>query len=136
MVRFNFTITHIPGKELVTANAPSRAPVLNPTKEDQCKNQEMQAMLMLCTTAYQPQKNAFRRSRSSKERTRYVSNSLHVVSIAGRVKMTYLDHYPFAYELTVVNDLLMRGSRIVVPMGMHLEMLDKLHKVHLGITKC
>ena len=45
-------------------------------------------------------------------------------------------YYPFAYELTVANGLLMRGSRIVIPMGMRLEILDKLHEGHLGITKC
>ncbi len=45
---------------------------------------------------------------------------------------------PYAHmaaELTVQNDLL-KGSRIVIPSSLHLEMLDKLHTGHQGITKC
>lgn len=42
-------------------------------------------------------------------------------------------YYPFAYELTVINDLLMSGSRIVIPSAMWLG--QKLHEGRLGITK-
>ena len=48
-----------------------------------------------------------------------------------------LKHYlPVASELTVVNGLLMRGSRIVIPSAMRMEMLDRLHSGHLGIVRC
>ena len=42
MMCFDFTIIHIPGKELVTADTLSRAPVLNPTNDDQWKNRGTQ----------------------------------------------------------------------------------------------
>jgi len=45
-------------------------------------------------------------------------------------------YYPVASELSVEDGLLLRGSRIVIPTALRLEMLDKLHSGHQGITKC
>ena len=39
-------------------------------------------------------------------------------------------------ELTVVQSLIMKGTRILIPSGMRLNVLDKTHEGHLGITKC
>ena len=39
-------------------------------------------------------------------------------------------------ELSVVNNLLMKGSRIVIPSNMIPEMLVRLHEGHMGMVKC
>ena len=39
-------------------------------------------------------------------------------------------------ELTVVQNLLVKDSRIVVPSAMRLEVMDKIHEGHQGISKC
>lgn len=39
-------------------------------------------------------------------------------------------------ELSVVNGLLLYRNRIVIPEGQRIEVLDKLHAGHQGITKC
>ena len=39
-------------------------------------------------------------------------------------------------ELTVVQNLIMKGMRILIPSNLRLEVLDKIHQGHLGITKC
>ena len=41
-----------------------------------------------------------------------------------------------AGELTVHNNLLMKGSRLVIPNSLRQEMLEKLHSGHQGVTKC
>lgn len=45
-------------------------------------------------------------------------------------------YLPMASEFTIVNGLLMRGRRIVIPSSMRSEMLEKLHQGHQGVTKC
>lgn len=45
-------------------------------------------------------------------------------------------YYPVLAEITEENGLLMQGSRLVIPPSMRLEILDKLHTGHQGITKC
>ena len=44
-------------------------------------------------------------------------------------------YYSIAGELSVHNDLLMRGSRIVILANMRADMLVKLHAGHQGISK-
>ena len=39
-------------------------------------------------------------------------------------------------ELTVQEELLVRGGRLVMPTIMRPEILDRLHSAHQGITKC
>ena len=42
--------------------------------------------------------------------------------------------YPVAAELSVQNGLLLRGSRLVIPVSMQREILKKLHVGHQGIS--
>ena len=39
-------------------------------------------------------------------------------------------------ELTVVQNILLKGTRIGIPSSMRLEILDKIHEGHQGIAKC
>lgn len=39
-------------------------------------------------------------------------------------------------ELTIVQGVLLKSARIVVPSSMRLDVLDKVHEGHLGIVKC
>ena len=39
-------------------------------------------------------------------------------------------------DLTVVQNVLLKDTRIVIPSSMRLEVLDKIHDAHMGINKC
>ena len=39
-------------------------------------------------------------------------------------------------ELTIVKDILLKSTRLVIPSAMRLEILDRVHEGHQGITKC
>ena len=39
-------------------------------------------------------------------------------------------------ELTLIKGLMSKGSRLLIPSSMRMDVLDKLHQGHLGITKC
>ena len=39
-------------------------------------------------------------------------------------------------QLTIVQNTLLKSSRVVIPSSMCLEVLDKIHEGHQGITKC
>ena len=45
-------------------------------------------------------------------------------------------YYPVANELSVCNNLLLKGGRIVIPQSLQEQMLAKLHCGHQGITEC
>jgi hypothetical protein len=42
----------------------------------------------------------------------------------------------FSDELAVVNGMLLRGTRLVVPKSMRPQILETIHEGHLGIEKC
>lgn len=45
-------------------------------------------------------------------------------------------YYHVKMELTIAEDLLMRGNRVVVPASMRADILERLHAGHQGSTKC
>ena len=45
-------------------------------------------------------------------------------------------YHSVSAELSVHNNLLLRGSRIIIPPTLQQDMLKKLHEGHQGITKC
>ena len=45
-------------------------------------------------------------------------------------------YWEYKDDFSITNELLVKGSRIVIPSSMRLEILEKLHTGHLGITKC
>jgi len=38
--------------------------------------------------------------------------------------------------LSEVNDIILKGEKLVIPHSMRAEMLTKIHTCHLGIVKC
>lgn len=45
-------------------------------------------------------------------------------------------YYQYAGDLTVENNLLLKGTRLVIPKSLQRDILDRLHMGHQGITKC
>lgn len=45
-------------------------------------------------------------------------------------------YWPYRAQLTLVNNLLLYDSRIVIPSALRQDVLEKLHEGHQGIVKC
>ena len=45
-------------------------------------------------------------------------------------------YYGVAQELSVVDGLLLRGNRMVIPQSLRHDILGKIHAGHMGIVKC
>lgn len=46
------------------------------------------------------------------------------------------EFWNFGDELSVANDLIVKGNRIFVPKGQRQTMLERIHTGHMGVTKC
>ena len=140
MMRFQFTISHVPGKELTIADALSRAPASSSTESDE--------LLQLETTAYVDL--VIRHLPATEQRVTEireyqkadgVCQKIVVYCQSGWPEKSSLPpelkpYYQVAAELTVQKGLILRGSRMVIPPPMRKRVLDKVHTGHQGITKC
>ena len=56
--------------------------------------------------------------------------------LARKVQGILKYYQPITVEITVQNGLLMRGCRIIIPVALRVDMLEKLHTGHLGLVRC
>ena len=139
LMRFHFTISHVPGKELSTADTLSRAPVTSSTFTDEQFNHEVAAYVgMVCENLPASDQHISQikqlqlNDEVCQKLTTYCKDGWpDKRDIPGILK----PYYSVAGEISFQDDLLMRGSRIIVPAQLRPEILEKLHAGHHGISK-
>ena len=139
-MRFNFTISHAPGKTLLVADTLSRAPSTRAVDSDTLLQHETAAYVNLVVQslpATEKQLERIRQHQEEYEVCRQVAAYCESGWPSGQVLAGAVKHYySVASELAVEDGLLMRGNRVVIRASLRLEMLDRIHTGHQGITKC
>ena len=140
MMRFTFTISHVPGKDLIIADSLSRAPVDEPVEADMMLEEETRAFIDVVMRSLPETDQLLEKIKQHQgsdqtclELLEYCRSSWpEKGSLIGPIKK----YHSVASEISIVNDLLMRGNRIIIPTSLREEMLDKIHLGHQGINKC
>lgn len=140
MLRYHFTISHIPGKDLVIADMLSRAPTSVPSSSDYLFYQETSVFVDTVVQSLPASDAQLEKIRQEQEQDD-VCKQIKVYCRDGwpakhELAGAICPYYPVLTEITVANGLLLRGSRLIIPASMRLEILDKIHTGHQGITKC
>lgn len=135
LMRFQFKIVHVPGKDLNTADALSRAP-LN-TVGDQDRSDQVDAYMDATVNGLLAMQKRLEEIQAEQERDE-VCIQHKAYCQHGHINWTgaLKPYYPVRMELTVAKSLLLRGSRVVVPKSLQKDFLQKLHSGHQGTTKC
>ena len=123
MMRFSFSISHIPGKELIIADALSWAPAGSAKSDDYLLEKEAEAynvQVMITTAASEEKLEEIRQAQDQDEICKqlmfYIQHGWpEKQQLFGVIKK----FYSVAPELNVQNGLLVRGSRLVIPASMH-----------------
>ena len=115
LMRFSYSIVHVPGKDLCIADALSCAPVGN-----------LEAMEDL-----QKVTDAFVNLTIETNKRFCQSHWPNKSTLKGDIKK----YVPVMNELSVCNNLLIRGDRVVIPPTLQRDILEKLHSGHQGTTK-
>ena len=140
VIRFNFTISHVPGKELTIADTLSRAPVSISSAADQSLQSEMTAYVNFVVENIPATEKRLQEIKEHQEKD-LVCQKLAEFCRSGWLKKEMLSadlklYLPVAAQISVANGLLLRGSRIIVPPPLRKTLLGRLHSSHQGITKC
>ena len=129
LCRYNINITYKQGKELHIADALSRA-YLPETKGGETTQYEVMTVFPISDTRKKQLQNAITTDTTSLQLTKLIQegwpNTIKKVPKAAR------DFYPFRDELTVQDGMIVKGTRVIIPISLHQEYLTELHRGHPG----
>ena len=139
MMRFQFTIGHVPSKELTIADTLLRAPTMEPAPADELLQQETQAFVNVVIQSLPATDQCLEIKQH--QRDDEVCQQIATFCESGwpdkhSATASVYPYLPMSAEFSVENGLLMRGNRIVIPPTLRRELLSRIHTGHQGITKC
>ncbi|UYV61647.1 K02A2.6-like [Cordylochernes scorpioides] len=135
--KFGFKIVHIPGKELLDADALSRKPLLTTEggENEQPTSAHINLVLSCITDKDQMLTKIFEAQQEDTTLKAVVNDLEQGWPVKKKMSQALLSYWHVKDELGVQNGLLMPSCRLVIPASMKLEILDKLHAGHFGIRK-
>ena len=138
-MRFMYSITYIPGKNLTVADTLSRAPVSMSSASDELRAEAetLVRAVMQGLPATEQRLEEIRQAQDEDE----ICQRLKTYCEKGwpercRVEGALKPYLPVASKLTIQDGLLVRGNWIVIPTLLRLDILERLHSSHQGISKC
>ena len=137
LLRFCYTVEYVPGKQQIIADALSRAPL--PAEEsDLDLNREVEEYSVSMIKSYPASAQ-----RLEEIRTHQLSDDtlkkVREFCLNGwpeKIPTHCLQYAAVKHELTIVDNLLTKGSHLVIPLAMRGDILKKIHEGHQGIVKC
>ena len=140
MMRFSFSISHVPGKDMVVADALSRAPTSDPTSTDQLLKEEAAAYVRVVLSSLPATENRTAEIRECQAQDSVCREVMLYCQTewpeSKSISEAVRPFYHVASELSVEDGLLLRGRRMIIPATLQKEILQRIHTGHLGITKC
>ena len=141
MMRYSFHICHVPGKLLYVADTLSRAPVSSKSTDNDAENLEgaTEAFISAVVSHLPATPTCLEQLRTSQSEDATLQQVFKYCEQGWPTKNS-LDadlkpYWSVSDELSVHDQLLLRGSRIVVPSALREDILEKLHAGHQGIVK-
>lgn len=135
---YDLTFEFTPGKFLVVADALSRAFVrADPDRTTARNEQEVEIHVNLIQATIPVSQQKWRKIAAETARDPVLQEVIGYVDNGWNVPAakSCRPYYHFQEELSVVEGVLLKGVRIVVPVLMRPEMITRVHEGHLGIEK-
>ena len=141
LMRYQFNIVHVPGKNLITAFALSRAPADVSSVADSALEQEVDAFMAAVTDSLPATDQRLQEILTAQQDDPICTTIGSYCSIGwppqDRLSAALKSYWPHRSDFSSTPDgLLLFGQRIVIPAALRLQVLDQIHTGHQGITKC
>lgn len=140
IMRFNVKVVHVSGKIQTTADALSRAPASEPNDHDYFLVGEVSALTKQTIDTIQA---SGQRLQQIRDALKDDTTTSQVMAFCKEGWPVYKPHDPSLHQyynnqqhFSVVDDLLLYDDRIVIPTSLRMDILDRIHDGHQGVTKC
>ena len=139
-MRFHYTIRHVPGKSLYTADTLSRAPLQEHSQSHSVSSMETEQFVETIRAVLPASAECLERYAQVQRSDRICSKLIEFCKSGwptrNQLSRELKDYWRFRGNLTLCNSLLLYQARIVVPTSMRQETLEKIHHGHQGIQRC
>jgi len=161
----NFKLIHKPGKDIPVPDCMSRlygkeelktedvpalqafmAKCLSTVYQEDCDGDEFEHIFTIATEDIRSTYSfSSKRLLEVREETKYDTTLQRLISLLGAPKLPdnrsslspeIRPYFAFLDELSVVDGIVFKGDRVVIPDSMRRELLGILHESHLGMVKC
>ncbi len=141
LMKFTFDIVHVPGKQRITADTLSRAPVkctfTQTEEEDEEKVKVIVDAMVQALPATDARLTTIIKNQKADPICEKVIQYCETEWPGKHALPAELGPYwPERENITVAGELLLRGQRIVIPHCMRQEVLHQIHDGYQGIVKC
>ena len=141
LMRFHFKeISHVPGKKMYIADALPRLQPKHADPQTTIADDEMTAHVASVITGLPASNTRLQQIIEAQDEDPVCRQIKTSCSEGWSDKHSVNDatkpYWSTRGELTVVQNILLKGTRIVIPSSMRLEILDKLHEGHHRNAKC
>ena len=138
LMRFSYTISHVPGKSLTTADTLSRAPINSLTEEDEIlfRDADLYVNMVVSNIPATDKRLIEIQEAQEKDEIYKMAKQQCREGWSTCVKGPLKHYAAVASELSIHNNLLFRNSRLVIPESLRKDIIERLHSGHQGITKC
>ncbi len=139
LMRYNGKAEHVPGKTLVLADLLSRKPLDNDEEDDDLE-QDVNFLVQAVVANIPATREKIQEIKDASCSDKIVSSAMTMTKNGwpdiSEVPPEVRELYQARANLSVADDLLMYGQRVVIPTSLREDMLQRLHNGHMGITKC
>ena len=140
LMRFDYAISHVPGKHLYTADTLSRAPVASPDATHTWEAAQTETFVHAIASYLPANSDRLHDYRTAQQEDSICSQLISFCKNGwankGQLTGDLLQYWPVRGELSLHHDLLLRGHRIVMPRSLQQETLSKIHSGYQGILRC
>ena len=131
LLRYDITMEWTPGKNLHIPDTLSRAFLKNSDKNDEELTYHVNAVLEDLPVS----KEMWSKIATYTECDPALQEVAKSIAIGWKTRALN-QYYHYRDEMTMINGVILKGKRVVIPKKMQSEMLKIIHEGHLGIEKC